>query len=136
MPLYSSSDLVCEVMTELFQRVMADPAAVQELRRSNMSFRINISDPAAVVTCNGKIVPPEFVCGSVDGRRPDLVINTPMDVLHRVWTSEMKLGDAFFGGMFRVQGSKLRAMGLGGLFRRIEAIYPTVARKHGVPAKG
>ncbi len=134
MPLYSSSDLVCQVMTDLFQRVMADPAAVQELRRGNMVFRINISDPAAIITCNGKTVPPEFVCGA-NGRRPDLIINTPMDVLHRVWTSDLKLGDAFFGGMLRVQGSKLRAMGLGGLFRRIEAIYPAVAREHGVPAK-
>ena len=69
-----------------------------------------------------------MICG-VDGHRADLVIHTRMDVLHRVWMSEIKLRDAFFSGQCRLDGSMLRALSLGGVFRRIEALYPVLLRE-------
>jgi putative sterol carrier protein len=128
---YPNSETVCNVMTELFTRTLADPAAQRELRRAGMVFRLDISDPAAAITVDAKSRPAQFLCGA-DGRRADLVIHTPMDIMHGIWMSEIKLGDAFFGGKLKVEGSKLRAMSLGGLFRRIEALYPGVLRDKGM----
>ncbi len=131
MALYPDTETVCDVMTELFRRTMADPQAAHELRRAGMIFRLDITDPPAVITMDGKSNPPQFHCGP-NGHRPDLIIRTPMNVLHQVWTSQIKLGDAFFGGKLKVQGSKLRAMSLGGVFRRIEVLYPAVLRDRGM----
>ena len=134
MPLYPNSEAVCAVMMDLFQRLMTDPVALQELRRSGMVFRLDISNPPATMTVNGRTQRPQFVCRA-NGLRPDLVIHTPMDVLHQVWMNELKLGDAFFGGKIKVDGSMVRAFGLANLFRRIEAIYPTVVREHGLAGR-
>ncbi len=131
MPVYHNSDQVCEVMTDLFSRALHDPATLRELHRARMVLRLNISDPAAVVTVNAKAPAPQFQCGPSNARA-DLVLHTRMDVIHQVWLNQIKLKDAFFGGQIKVDGSLLRAMSLGGLFRQIEAMYPVVLRERGM----
>lgn len=131
MGFYQDSETVCAVMTDLFQRTLADHEAQIEMRRAAIVFRLDISDPPATLTFDSKVRPPQFFCGA-DGRRADLVIHTPMDVMHQVWLSQVKLSDAFFGGRIKLDGSMLRALSLGGLFRRVEALYPGVLRDHGL----
>ena len=131
MPVYHDSDQVCAVMTDLFGRALNDPATLRELRSARMVLRLNITDPAAVVTVDAKSAAPRFQCGPSNARA-DLVLHTRMDVIHQVWLNQIKLKDAFFGGQIKVDGSLLRAMSLGGLFRQIEAMYPVVLRDRGM----
>jgi hypothetical protein len=130
-PFYQDSDQVCDVMTDLFQRTLNDPDALRELNKSGMVLRLNLSDPSAILTVDGKVRPPWIGCGP-SNTKADLVMNTQMDVIHHVWLGNVKLKDAFFGGQIKVQGSILRAMSLGGLFREIEALYPFVLRDRGM----
>ncbi len=131
MAFYPDSQTVCTVMTDLFQRTLADPQAQQEMRRAGIVFRIDISGPPATLVLDSRARPPQFFCGA-DSRRTDLVIHTPMDVMHQVWLGQIKLSDAFFSGRIKLDGSLLRALSLGGLFRRVEALYPGVLRDHGL----
>lgn len=128
MALYPDTATVCKVMSELFKRSMADPQTMSELRRSNLVLRLEISDPPAQFTVDARSQPPHFTCG-VDAGRPDLVLHVRMDVLHQIWMGEIRLQDAFFSGQCRLDGSMLRALSLGGLFRGVEALYPGVLRE-------
>jgi hypothetical protein len=118
-------------MTDLFGRAMNDPQTLRELRSARMVLRLDISDPPAMVTVDGKATTPQFQCGPSNAHA-DLVLHTRMDVIHQVWLNQIKLRDAFFSGQIQVDGSVLRAMSLGGLFRQIEAMYPTVLRDRGM----
>ncbi len=128
MALYPDTSTVCEVMSELFKRSMADLEAMSELRRSNLVLRLEISDPPAQFTLDARSQPPHFTCGA-DASRPDLVLHARMDVLHKIWMGETGLQDAFFSGQCRLDGSMLRALSLADLFGRIEALYPVVLRE-------
>jgi hypothetical protein len=130
-PVYQNSQQVCEVMTDLFGRAMNDPDTLRELRSARMVLRLDITDPSALVTVDGKTPTPHFQCGPSNAPA-DLILHTRMDVIHQVWLNQIKLKDAFFSGQIKVDGSVLRAMSLGGLFRQIEAMYPHVLRERGI----
>jgi len=133
MAFYRDSEMLCSVMSDLFQRTMSAPAGVKTLQQNRLVIRLMMSDPQFVLTIDGKSVPPRFACG-VDGVRPDLVLRMPADVLHQVWLGKLRLRDAFFGGQIKLEGSMLRAMGLADLFRQVEALYPQVLRERGLVA--
>lgn len=135
MPFYKDSETLCGVMTDLFQRAMQTPAAVRAMQNSHLVVRMNMQDPAFVLTIDGKSRPPRFLC-EADGVRPDLVLRMPADVLHRVWLGQIRLRDAFFGGQIKLEGSMLRAMGLAELFRQVEALYPSVLEERGLDGVG
>jgi putative sterol carrier protein len=131
MPFYADSDALYGALTELFNRTLADPAGQKELQGSGMVFRLDLTDPGATVTINGKARPVALKWGSNEGRA-DLVIHAPGDVLHQVCLKEVRLRDAFFGGKMKVDGSILRAMRLEGLFHVLQALYPQVLRDRGL----
>jgi putative sterol carrier protein len=131
MPFYPDSETLYGALTELFNRTLADPAGQKELQGSGMVFRLDLSDPAAIVTINGKARPVALQWGP-DGRRADLVIHAPGDVLHQVCLKEVRLRDAFFGGKMKVDGSTFRALRLEGLFHVLQAQYPQVLRDRGL----
>jgi hypothetical protein len=131
MAFYQDQQTLCAVMTELFQRVMATPAARHQLRRTGLVLRLVMVDPDFVLTVDGKSSPPGFACGS-RGLPPDLVLHMPADVLHRVWLSEIRLRDAYLSGQIRVEGLLVRAFALAYLFRQVEALYPAVLQDRGL----
>jgi hypothetical protein len=125
MPYYPDSETLNSVLKEMFQRMLSDPSAVQDFKRSRMLFLLDISDPVAVVTVNSKAEPPHYKFGR-SYSPPDLAIHTPMDVLHQVLLREMRLRDAYFGGSMKVDGSIFQAKRLEELFHHLQAAYPRV----------
>ena len=135
MPFYDDPQSFYNVMTDLFERAMALPHARQALRASSVMLRMVTTDPAAVLTLDGRADPPRFACGPT-GDPADFTLRLPADVLHEIWLGKIKLQDAFFGGQVQLEGSPMRALGLvsnlGGLFRQVEALYPQVLRERGL----
>jgi putative sterol carrier protein len=125
MGFYADANTLDAVMRDLFSRTLADPAGLKELTNSNMRFRLNISNPSAVVSADCKVRPPVIVYGPQDAK-VDLAINSPADLLHQVLLKEVRLRDAFFGGQMKVDGSIFRAMRLEGLFHVFQSLYPQV----------
>ena len=131
MAFYPDAQTLCAVMTELFQRVLASPAARHQLRRTGLVLRLVMVEPDFVLTVDGKSIPPGFACGSGD-LAPNLVLHMPADVLHRVWLSEIRLRDAYSSGQIKVEGRLVRAFALTHLFRQLEALYPAVLQDRGL----
>jgi hypothetical protein len=130
MPFYPDTETLCDVMMELFRRMMANPAAMQNLHRKHVTLRLEMTEPVLSLTVNGRAQPPTFSC---DGNAPraDLVMHMQADVLHQIWLSEIRLRDAYHAGKIKVQGSLLKALSMADLFRQVEALYPQVLRdKH------
>jgi hypothetical protein len=131
MAFYADSQTLCEVMTELFRRVMANPTARRQVRRTKLVVRLVMSDPDFVLSVDGKSSPPGFTC-NVSGASPDLVLHMKADVLHNIWLSEIRLRDAYWSGQIKVEGSLLSALALSNLFRHVEALYPSVLQDKGL----
>ena len=132
MPFYEDTQSFYDAMTDLFERVMVLPNAREALRASGVVLRMVTTDPAAVLTLDGRDDPPRFACGAADDPA-DFTLHLPTDVLHAIWLGEIRLQEAFFGGQIQLDGSPMRALGLvsnlGGLFRQVEALYPQVLRE-------
>jgi hypothetical protein len=131
MGFYADSKVLDAVLQDLFTRTLADPAGLKELTGSNMRFRLDISNPSAVISADCRARPPVIFYGPQDGK-VDLAINTPADLLHKVLLKEVRLRDAFFGGQMKVDGSIFRAKRLEGLFHVFQALYPQVLADAGL----
>jgi hypothetical protein len=125
MPVYKDVETLDRVLSELFDRVVADPVGLKELSSKGMVFLLDISEPAMLITVNGKSKPPAWSHGRT-ASHVNLGIHTKMDILHQVLLKEMRLRDAFFGGKMQVDGSLFTARRLEGLFHVLQAHYPVV----------
>lgn len=125
MPVYKDTETLERVLSELFDRVIADPEGVRELSSKKMVFLFDVSGPAMLVTVNGKSQPPTWSHGRTESH-VNLGIHTEMDVLHQVLLKEMRVRDAFFGKKMQVDGSLFTAKRLEGLFHVLQKHYPLV----------
>jgi hypothetical protein len=128
MPVYKDTETLERALSELFDRVIADPEGLKELTSKRMVFLLDISEPAMLVTVNGKDKPPTWSHGRTE-THVNLGIHTRMDILHQVLLKEMRLRDAFFGRKMQVDGSLFTARRLEGLFHVLQAHYPMVLKE-------
>jgi hypothetical protein len=131
MAFYKDTQTMCQVMSELFQNVMASSSAVRTMSRTGLVVRLITTDPTLSVTVDGRSQPTRFTCAENDVSA-DLVLHMPADVLHQVWLSEIRLRDAYWRGLIRVEGSVWRAFSLIGLFRQAEMLYPQILVRQGL----
>jgi hypothetical protein len=131
-PIYKDAETLEKVLSELFDRVIADPVGIKELSSKRMVFLFDISEPTMLVTVNGKSQPPAWSHGRTESH-VNLGIHTTMDTLHQVLLKEMRLRDAFFGRKIQVDGSLFTAKRLEGLFHVLQAHYPAVLKDLQLP---
>ena len=139
MPVYPSSEVVYEVMNQLFGQVMKTPQVLQPLQKTNKVIQIQLTDPTVVLTLDGRSNPPRYVPGPVKEPVPDFVIRMPTDVLHNVWLGKASLTEAYFAGKIKLEkGSALSALGLwnnlSGLFSEVGKIYPRILKQRSLAA--
>jgi hypothetical protein len=128
MPVYKDTATLERVLSALFDRVLADPEGFRELSSKRLIFLLDISEPAMLITVNGKNQPPTWSHGRTESHI-NLGLHTRMDVLHQVLLKEMRLRDAFFGRKLEVDGSLFTARRLEGLFHVLQAHYPLVLKE-------
>ncbi len=131
MTIYRDSEQMYAVMTTLFDKVLADPDGKKELAKNRMIFRLDISEPAGVITVDSKGQAPTVAYGP-NQAKANLVIHTKAEVLHQVCTKQMRLADAFFGRKMQVEGSIWGAKKLENLFHVIQKYYPAIVREQGI----
>ncbi len=127
MPVYKDTETLERALSELFDRVLADPDGIKELSSKKQVFLFDISEPAMLVTVNGRNQPPTWSHGRTESH-VNLGIHTKMDVLHQVLLKEMRVRDAFFGQKMQVDGSIFTAKRLEGLFHVLQKHYPLVLK--------
>jgi hypothetical protein len=133
MPVYQDAETLQRVLSELFDRVIADPEGLKELSSKKMVFVFDVIEPAMLVTVNGRSKPPTWSLGRAAGH-VSLGIRTRMDILHQLLLKEMRVRDAFTGQKVQVDGSILSALRLEGLFHVLQKHYPAVLRDLGIGA--
>ena len=127
MPVYKDTETLERALSELFDRVIADPEGFKELSSKRMVFLLDIAEPTMLLTVNGRNQPPTWSQGRTESH-VNLGIHTKMDILHQVLLKEMRLRDAFFGRKMQVDGSLFTAKRLEGLFHVLQAHYPSVLK--------
>lgn len=136
MPFYADADTFYGVMEELFAQVLRQPELVRPLRESKVLLHITATQPAANLVLDARSDPPRFSTGSAPDDKPTLGLRVPADVLHQVWLGKIRLRDAYWAGKIELTTSPLKALslllGLQGLFRYVESIYPGALRRHGL----
>lgn|GEM_PF-983386 len=137
MSVYPDSETLYETMNDLFGQMMKTPQVLKPLQKSNKVVQIQLTDPSAVLTLDGRSNPPRFLDGPVKTPAADVIIRMPMDVLHNVWLGKAKLTDAYFSGQIKlVKGNPLSALGLwnnlSSLFSQVGAQYPAILSEHGL----
>ena len=131
MSFYPDTETFLDVMQVLFERLYQTPGATNEFARSGLKINVHVREPEAFIGLNARNNPIDFTF-EPDSVPADISLYLDADVLHRVWLSEIRLRDAFFGGQIKTQGSIFKAMQLASLFRQAEAQYPGVLREKGL----
>ncbi|MBP1701388.1 MAG: hypothetical protein H6Q38_495 [Chloroflexi bacterium] len=132
MPVFSSSDQVYAVMKTLLTRLgEKDPQAAQIITRSRLVLRLQLNQPPAEITINGKHHPIEFAFGK-SALRPDLELAIGCDALHYILTGQLKFSKALGSGQLKLRGPVWKAFVLEDVFRHLQGLYPVVLREYGI----
>ena len=132
MAVYQSSEHFYQVMKDVFDYVIQHPQHLESFSKSNLVIRMSITEPDAEILLDGRQPPLEVFFGQRPGRA-NLEISLPADLLHDLWLSKESTRAAFFTGKIKTRGNLLKALQLTEVFAEAEQIYPTVARRYGLP---
>jgi len=132
MTVYKNDQQFYRVMKEVFDFIAQHPQHIESFTRSNLVIRMRTSEPDAEILLDGRQPPLQVFFGERPGLA-NLEIAMPADLLHDIWLGRESTHRAFYTGRIRTTGNLLKAMQLGEVFQEAERIYPTVARKYGLP---
>ena len=130
MPFYADADAFYAVMHKLFERLSVDPAATADFHSKKMVVRIACTQPNVELVLDGRTNPIQASFGPQPGK-VDLGLTMTCDLLHGILMGTQSLKAAFLDGQLKVTGNVFRALQLAGLFRKIEALYPTLLQELG-----
>ncbi|MEZ4731807.1 MAG: SCP2 sterol-binding domain-containing protein [Caldilineaceae bacterium] len=131
MAIFQSAQQLYQVLQEVFTAVAANPAHIDSFTHSNLVIRMKTEEPAAEVLLDGRQPPLEVFYGERPGQA-NLEILLPADLLHAIWLDQVSASEAFFSGKIKTKGNLLKAMQLLDVFRACEAVYPAIAKAHGL----
>jgi hypothetical protein len=132
MAVYDTDQQFYQVMKDVFDFIAQHPQHIESFTRSNLVIRMRTTDPDAEIMLDGRQPPLQVFFGQRPGLA-NLEISMPADLLHDIWLGRESSHKAFYTGRIRTSGNLLKAMQLGEVFQEAERIYPTVARKYGLP---
>jgi len=133
MRFYESADQLYRCLQTLFARVReANPGAGEAVLTQRLITRMRITEPAAVITTNGRLRPIQTTYGP-SPLRPDVEVEMSGDTLHRILIDELPMKKAFATGLMKVRGPYWKTLALADLFHESQAIYPEVLIELGLP---
>jgi hypothetical protein len=132
MAVFASDQQFYLVMKDVFDYIAHHPQHTETFTRSNLVIRMRTTDPDAELLLDGRQPPLQVFFGPRPGLA-NLEIAMPADLLHSIWLGRESTHKAFYTGRIRTTGNLLKAMQLGEVFQEAERIYPTVARRYGLP---
>jgi putative sterol carrier protein len=132
MATFSDAEQFYTCMGAVFARMaQQDPGAGQAISRTGMILRLTMHDPPAQITLDGRHSPVQTIF-RVTPLQPDLEVAMSAHTLHRILLGQLSAMSALGAGQLKVRGPVLRALSLGELFHRMQAVYPDVLREQGL----
>ena len=128
MPFYKNAEQIYNVMQALFDKLRdIEPDPVETLVSSRMTFRINLIDPEAQITVNGRKRPVTVDYGSKDGRA-DLEIEMEAETLHLIMLDKYSVKRGFSNGELKVRGPIWKALSFAEIFQKGRSFYPEILK--------
>ena len=103
----------------------ASPDPVETLTASYMVIQLNLTDPDAQITINGRKRPVTIDYGSSNGRA-DMEIGMTADTLHLILLDEYSIKQGFSSGEIKVRGLIWKALSFSDIFKKGRTFYPQV----------
>ena len=114
---------------ESLREIKPDP--VEALISSHMIIRLNLTDPDAHITINGRKRPVTVDYGTLNGRA-DMEIGMSAETLHLILLDEYSIKQGFSNGELKVRGPILKALSFADIFRKGRDYYPQVLQDQGL----
>ena len=132
MTFYTDAEQIYAVMQALFESMSSMiPDPVDALVSSHMVIRINLSDPDAQITINGRKRPVKIEYGSPNGRA-DMEIGMVSETLHLIFLDEYSIKQGFSNGELKVRGPIWKALSFADIFQKGRTFYPQVLQDQGL----
>jgi len=131
MPYCKNAEQIYAVMQALFERMREmTPNPVDALTASHIIIRINLTDPEAQITLNGRKRPVKIAYGKQPGRA-DLELSLAAETLHLILLDQYSIKQGFSNGELKVRGPIWKALSFADVFREGRAYYPQVLPDEG-----
>ena len=132
MPYYTDAQQIYTVMQALFESMREmNPNPVDSLVSSHMSIRLNLTDPDAQITINGRQRPVTIDYGPANGRT-DMEIGMTAERLHLILLDEYSIKQGFANGELKVSGPIWKALSFADIFQKGRTYYPQVLQDQGL----
>ncbi len=132
MTFYTDAEKIYKVMQTLFESMSkTNPDPVDALVSSHMVIRINLSDPDAHITINGRKRPVTIDYGLTNGRA-DMEIGMASETLHLILLDEYSVKQGFSNGEIKVRGPIWKAVSFVDIFQKGRVFYPQVLKDQGL----
>ena len=132
MPYYTDAKQIYTVMQALFESMREmTPNPVDSLVSSHMSIRLNLTDPDAQITINGRQRPVTIDYGAANGRA-DMEIGMTAERLHLILLDEYSIKQGFANGELKVSGPIWKALSFADIFQKGRTYYPQVLQDQGL----
>jgi hypothetical protein len=119
-------------MKALFESMRdMNPNPVDALVSSHMIIRLNLSDPDAHITINGRKRPVTIDYGGTNGRA-DMEIGMTAETLHLILLDEYSIKQGFSNGELKVKGPIWKALSFADIFQKGRTYYPKVLQDQGL----
>ena len=135
MAVFSDSALFYTTLQTLFARIeQIDTNVIDDLLSTRMVFRIDVSNPSALITINGRTKPLQIDYGPSKSR-PDLTLSTSADTLHLILSDSLSVKQAYLNKEIMVRGPFWKIMPLVKVFEISRQIYPQIVAENGLNPK-
>ena len=132
MTFFKDSEQIYAIMQALFEQMSGlNPDPVDALVSSHIVIRINLTEPDAQITINGRKRPVTIDYGFVNGRA-DLEIGMKAETLHRILLDEYSIKRGFSNGELKVRGPIWKALSFADIFQKGRKFYPQVLKDCGL----
>lgn len=132
MPFFTDAEQIYTVMQALFESMRdMTPNPVDALFSSHMIIRLNLTDPDAHITINGRQRPVTIDYGS-SGGRADMEIGMAADILHLILLDEYSIKQGFSNGELKIRGPIWKALTFADIFQKGRTFYPQVLKDQGL----
>ena len=111
----------------MFDQIGDDPQVAKQVSHARLIIRLRMTDPPAEVLINGRKDLPQIFYGSTT-LRPDLDIELPAEIFHRIMLAELPLGRALASGQMKVRGPIWKSFVLQEIFQSGQREYPQVLK--------
>ena len=132
MPIFTDANQIYSIMQALFESLRGiKPDPVDALVSTHMVIHLNLTNPDAHITINGRKRPVTIGYGPPKGRA-DIEIGMTADTLHLILLDEYSVKDGFSKGELKVRGPIWKALSLVDIFQSSKAYYPQILQDHGL----